>query len=78
MADQIRIVMAESVKARKLPATPPPGARYSVSTWYETILLPKGTDRTNIRQLADVPRYGGKILSQEGGFILAAALYNAQ
>jgi len=38
---------------------------FGVSFWQELALLPKGTQVTDIRRLSDVPRYGGKIISQE-------------
>jgi hypothetical protein len=40
----------------------PIGTSVSVSTWYEAVLVPKDIDMSAIHRLADIPKYGGKIL----------------
>lgn len=37
----------------------------SISMWQELVLLPKGKDISGVQCLADIPRFGGKILTQE-------------
>ncbi len=38
---------------------------YQITTWTETVLLPKSVDPVNIHKLSDVRIHGGKILSEE-------------
>jgi hypothetical protein len=40
-------------------------ASAEIPTWYELILLPKGTQISDIHKLSDIPRFGGLILSQQ-------------
>jgi hypothetical protein len=51
------------------PGVPPDqrvGKKIVIGVWAEVVLVPKGTNIANIQKLNDVPKYGGKILSQEG------------
>src|SRR2546426_2358049 len=52
---EIRVPLSSKMAARK-------AATRSTAIWYETILLPNGTDVSLIHRVSDVPRYGGKIL----------------
>lgn len=49
-----------------LPQPPKKGTAVGITIpiWYEVTVMPKGSDLTNIKQLSDVPRYGGIVLSQ--------------
>ena len=42
-----------------------PCAAGAIPTWFEVVVLPKGTNIADIHKLSDVPRFGGIILSQQ-------------
>lgn len=63
MAEEIKKRSEQAWKQLRLPKGTP-GVNIG-RTWYEVILLPKGTDTADIRKLSDVRRHGGKVLSQE-------------
>ncbi len=60
MAEAVR----QQLKGVRIPQGTGLGLGITPATWYEVVLLPKGTDTSNIHRLSDVQRYGGKILSQ--------------
>jgi len=66
MLDAVQKIKAETVK--NLPTPPKKGVVLAIPVpmWYEVVLIVKGTNLGEIRKLSDIPRYGGKILSQEG------------
>ena len=80
MTDVINAEIAKAVSAIQTAHQGKPGFRgykggkqkkktlaipYQISTWTEAVLLPKGTDTSNINRLSDIPKVNGKILSQE-------------
>lgn len=64
MTNAVQHLRDEAVKS--LPTKPKRGTviTLQIPMWYETVLILKGTLAADIRKLSDVPRYGGKILSQ--------------
>ena len=63
MAEELKKRAAAAGEAAKVPQGTP--VDILVTTWYEVVLLPQGTDVSVIQRLSDVARYGGKIVSQE-------------
>ncbi len=63
MLDAVENIKKESLKG--FPAKKGTKIRMQLPMWYEAVLIPKGMGVADIRKLADVPRYGGRILPQE-------------
>jgi hypothetical protein len=63
-------LMADAVnKARENTPTPTRDkSNVAVPIWYEVVVIPKGTNLSDIHKLSDIPRYGGEILSQDARF----------
>jgi len=61
MAQAVQKQIEEERKQRNLGSD----AYVTTKTWYELIVLPKSTDPSNIHQLSDVRRYGGRVITQE-------------